>query len=160
MRRHHNTWEEAQLLVDWIISDTAMGTVFKEIGCDDYKTLLANIRSGYDRSITAESKSIYEQLEIGRVQTEFYVLSGEVLYKGKKISNLTFGEKCILTALIENKEAVVTYEDIASLVLQKDEAFSLYSISKRIQRLRDKLDSGGIGKHHIQTVRGVGFQLR
>ena len=127
MQRHHNTWEEAQLLVDWIISDTVLGTVFNEIG---------------------------------RVQTAFYLLRGEILYKGKKIGNLSFGEHRILTALIENKDGVVAYETIASLILQKEDSFSLYSISKRIERLRTKLDEMGIGKHHIQTVRGVGFRMR
>ncbi|MBP9691002.1 response regulator transcription factor, partial [Candidatus Woesebacteria bacterium] len=159
MQRHHNTWAEAQLLVDWIISDTVLGTVFSEIGCDDYKTLLSNIRSGYDGDTIRVSKEIYEQLEIGREQTEFYILRNEVLHNGKKISNLSFGEQRILMSLIENREGVVTYETIASLILQKEEAFSLYSISKRIQRLRDKLEEAGIGKHHIQTVRGVGFRI-
>ncbi|PIZ63126.1 hypothetical protein COY16_02740 [Candidatus Roizmanbacteria bacterium CG_4_10_14_0_2_um_filter_39_13] len=160
LKRHHNTWEEAQLLADWFISDTKLATVFKEIGCDDYKTLLSNIRVGYGREISQESKKIYEALEIGRVETGFFLLNGEVLYKGKMISGLSFGENRILTALIENKEGVLTYEVIGDLVLQKEEKFSLYSISKRVQRLRDKLEEMGIGKHHIQTVRGVGFRMK
>jgi len=160
MKRHHNTWEEAQLLADWFISDTKLATVFKEIGCDDYKTLLSNIRSGYGREISLESKKIYEELEVGRIETGFFLLNDEILYKGKKISGLSFGEDRILTALIENKEGVLTYEVIGDLILQKEEKFSLYSISKRVQRLRDKLDEMGIGKHHIQTVRGVGFRMK
>jgi len=160
LKRHHNTWEEAQLLVDWFISDTKLATVFKEIGCDNYKTLLSNIRVGYGREISQESKKIYEELEVGRIETGFFLLNGEILYKGKKISGLSFGEQRILTALIENIEGVLTYEVIGDLILQKEAKFSLYSISKRVQRLRDKLDEAGIGKHHIQTVRGVGFRMK
>ncbi len=160
MKQHHNTWEEAQLLADWFISDTKLATVFKDIGCDNYKTLLSNIRAGYGKEITQESKKIYEALEVDRIETGFFLLNGDILYKGKKISDLSFGEHRILTALIENREGVLTYEVIGDLILQKEEKFSLYSISKRVQRLRDKLDEMGIGKHHIQTVRGVGFRMK
>lgn len=160
MKRHHNTWEEAQLLVDWVISDTKLATVFKDIGCDNYKTLLSNIRAGYGKEITQQSKDIYNQLNIGRVETEFFLLNGAILYKGKKLSGLSFGEQRIMTALIENREGVLTYEVIGDLILQKEERFSLYSISKRVQRLRDKLEEMGIGKHYIQTVRGVGFRMK
>jgi|GEM_PF-6270198 len=160
MKKHHNTWEEAQLLADWLISDTKLAAVFKNIGCDHYQTLLSNIRTGYRKEVIQESKTIYEQLNIGRIETGFLLLDGYILFKGKKISGLSFGEQQILTALIENSEGVLTYEVIGDLILQKKEKFSLYSISKRMQRLRDKLHEMGIGKHHIQTVRGVGFRIK
>jgi hypothetical protein len=160
MQRHHNTWAERSFLSIGLFLTPFSAQVFTEIGCDGYKTLLSSIRGGYDPDIIRISKGIYEQLGIGREQTEFYILRNEVLYNGKKISNLSFGEQRILTALIENKEGVVTYETIASLILQKEDSFSLYSISKRIERLRTKLDEVGIGRHHIQTGEGCGISTR
>lgn len=158
--KYHNEWSELQFLVDWIMTYTKLGSYLKEINCYPAPSLLHNIRKGYPTSILDQSKEIYEQLDIGRLRTGFTILNNAVLYNGKELDMFSHAEKRIMLAFVENKQGVVPYEMIADLVGQDEDVYSLYSISKRIQRLRDKLDTAEIGKHHIKTVRGIGFELR
>jgi DNA-binding response OmpR family regulator len=62
--------------------------------------------------------------------------------------------------LIENSNSFVSFDAIADNFSDSDENFSLYAISKTIQRLRNKLETNGISGSYIQTLRGQGYLLK
>ena len=69
---------------------------------------------------------------------------------------LTTKEKIVLQLIVENTNEIVDYDAIANALWndQIDEKFSLYAISKVIERIRRKLDA-----NIIHTQRGFGYML-
>ena len=66
----------------------------------------------------------------------------------------------MLVTLIEKQGEIVTYDEISEILFKTEEEYSLYAISKTIQRLRDKLEKNGISGNLIQTLRKKGYLLK
>ena len=66
----------------------------------------------------------------------------------------------ILTRLVENKGVIVTPDDISIVLGMTEETFSLYAVSKAIQRVRDELEKNKLSATYIQTFRRGGYMLR
>ena len=77
------------------------------------------------------------------------------------LHHLTLEENAMLDVLKEHRNEVVSFEDMASRIWGEHnvEKFSLYALSKILQRLRKKLLDNGIEEHIIHTQRGVGYCL-
>ncbi|MCU0287429.1 MAG: helix-turn-helix domain-containing protein, partial [Acidobacteria bacterium] len=69
-------------------------------------------------------------------------------------------EKSVFNLLLNNSHQIVTIDQIGeTLFPDTPNDFSLYSVSKTIQRLRDKLEQNGISGSIIQTKRHGGYLL-
>ena len=79
----------------------------------------------------------------------------------EQVQTLTNQEKKILELLIANRGAIVDYNQIAEIMWEEntEEKFSLYAISKIIERVRNKIQSSGIKPNLIHSQRGVGYVL-
>ena len=66
----------------------------------------------------------------------------------------------MMYTLIKNKNSIVTFDQIADILFDTYEKYSLFAISKAMQRLRDKIEQNEISGSFIQTVRGRGYLLR
>lgn len=75
--------------------------------------------------------------------------------------NFTKQELIILKLLLKNKNKVVSFDDLAENIWQEqvDDKFSLESLAKIIQNLRNKIRNQGIKKEVIFTKRGKGYLL-
>lgn len=75
--------------------------------------------------------------------------------------NLTSQERLLLELLIKNKPNVVSIDTIATTLWTDalEEKFSLYAITKLIERLRIKLKKAGINQQLIHAQRGIGYFL-
>ena len=76
---------------------------------------------------------------------------------GKTAKYLSQREREILTLLIRKSGEVASYDEIAEIIFASEEAYSLYTISKTMQRLRDKLEINGVSSNCLQTQRGKGY---
>lgn len=67
----------------------------------------------------------------------------------------------VLKLIIKNKDKVVTFDEIAENIWQEqvDDKFSLESLAKIIQNLRNKIRNQGVKKEVIFTKRGNGYLL-
>ena len=85
-----------------------------------------------------------------------------ILVMGKDAS-LEFGpyEFRVLRSLLLNLNQTLTYDQLSDLMHQvyPETRFSLWSVTKVVQRLRDKLEKFGFPRNTIQTVYGEGFKL-
>lgn len=74
---------------------------------------------------------------------------------------LTKKEFQILNELSENKLEIVTFDKLSEILWKENaiEKFSLYAITKRVERLRTKLKKNGISENTIHTQRGEGYVL-
>lgn len=98
-------------------------------------------------------------------QREFYLERRDKgiydISASRYLQDLTELETNVLALMLENVNELCTYEQLAALIWGEAyaEKFSLYAISKLIQRLRLKIRTNGISDYKIKTVRNKGYLL-
>ena len=85
----------------------------------------------------------------------FDINKDEIKYKDN-IATLTKNESKILTVLLENREKIVSREEIITALWQSDNFIDENTLSVNINRLRAKLKSIGIDEF-ITTKKGKGY---
>lgn len=154
-------WSEAELLVDWLVARSSLSQVLQKYEKPDgYTTTIKGIRTKQQAKLLKESEEFYKDLGIPGVNKPFGLNGLTPEINKKPVKNLNFKEKVVLKKLIENSNSVVSFDAIADNFSDSDENFSLYAISKTIQRLRNKLETNGISGSYIQTLRGQGYLLK
>lgn len=150
-----------------VIMITARDTEFEMVsglnaGADDYitkpfsmMTLVARIQAVLRR---------YENTSIHADAKESPLVAGEItldplkhtVFAQKKQIFLTVKEFDLLKLLMENKDTVVTREQLLSSIWDMDTDVESRTVDVHIRTLRHKLGPCG---DNIETVRGVGFKL-
>lgn len=142
------------------VMDKVMGL---DLGAQDYMTkpfaieeLLARIRVLFKLKITPTSTTQSEVLSCGKISIcpEKY----EVSYDGIPIA-LTKKEFELLCYLIQNKNLVVTREQILDKVWGYDYIGDTNVVDVYIRYLRNKIDQKFEDKL-IHTIRGMGYQIK
>lgn len=152
------TWEESEFLVDWLLTKSSLAKIF---GTKFFSTLQGT-RTLYSGSLRKLSNDFYRRLGLSPVLPEFKV-DGEKIFRGEDlIKNLSEKELKVLRLMIGKEDKLINYREIGQTIYGDEfgEKFSLWGVSKFIQRLRDKLEKQNIGSHQIQTVYGQGFVLK
>lgn len=139
-------WQESQILVDWLMNETMLSKFFTHPRKSMY---------------ILRSKQNASHLE---TSTKFLTKIGAPNIDSSTIKNIdtasfTSREKKLLDLLTAKSPQIVTFDEINELLTNNYEQFSLYAISKSIQRLRDRLEKSGISGSFIQTKRGEGYLL-
>lgn len=134
------TWGESQLLSDWVLSRTRLA---KFIPTGPSALLMS--RQKQNGKLRLQNQEFLKKLgaPVSFVATDLTKL------------DLNFREKQIMEKLAAAKERIVSFDTIAEIVCPTEDRYSLYAISKAIQRLRCKLPHESL----IQTVRGQGYLL-
>ena len=129
-----------------------------DCGADDYMVkpfgvleLGARIRGLLRRSGRQESSG---SLEIGRLKIEKSVR--EVYFDGKQV-RLTLKEFELLWYLAQNRNRVVTREELLDHVWGYEYAGETRTLDMHVRTLRQKL--GEEGASYVATIRGVGYRL-
>ena len=86
-------------------------------------------------------------------------ISNSTIIKDDRIIDLTKNEYKILKYLIENREKIVSREDIMDVLWENDCFVDDNTLSVNITRLRSKLEELGL-KDIIETKRGQGYMLK
>ena len=155
------SWQESEMLVDWLISESAIGEVINKYhSLKYYSPTLKNIRSKQSALILKQSDEFYRKLGLPSFEKPFRNENGVPKLFDKTIENISISESSVLNKLIENENRVTPVDTVAEVMFKSENDFSLYAISKTIQRLRDKLEKNGISGSCIQTLRTKGFVLR
>ena len=87
----------------------------------------------------------------------FDINKDEIKYKDN-IATLTKNESKILTILLENREKIVSREDIIAALWQSDNFIDENTLSVNVNRLRSKLKDIGI-EDFIITKKGKGYMV-
>ena len=132
-----------------------------DAGADDYLTkpfaieeLLARIRTALKRRIVIDNKSDvleYKSLKLNKKRHE-------VLY-GEKTIELTNREFKLLEVLMENKNIVMTRDELIEKVCGYDYIGETNLIDVYVRYIRTKVDDM-LGIKVITTVRGVGYVIK
>ena len=132
-----------------------------DAGADDYLTkpfaieeLLARIRTALKRRIVIDNKSDvleYKSLKLNKK-------SHEVLY-GEQSIELTNREFKLLEVLMENKNIVMTRDELIEKICGYDYIGETNLIDVYVRYVRTKIDDK-LGIKVITTVRGVGYVIK
>lgn len=111
---------------------------------------------------------ILQTRKVGQLALDSYNYLAELGYPIKpyitnitNIKNLTSTETKVLTELYTHKPSIVTFDKIAEIMweCEADSNYSLYAISKLIERLNAKIRTSGIRQNIIHVERGKGYLL-
>ena len=155
------TWNESEIITDYLVTQTAISKVLMKFESQkEYTPTLKGVRAKDVGHLSSVSEEYLKELEIPSFSNPFS-LNGLVPEINKKpIENLSLKERMMMYTLIKNKNSIVTFDQIADILFNTYEKYSLFAISKAMQRLRDKIEQNEISGSFIQTVRGKGYLLR
>ena len=154
-------WQESEIITDWLVTKSSLADVLQKYERKErYIPTLKGTRLKQQAKLLVKSENFYKKLGLPTTKNVFG-LNGKTpeIYK-KPIENLTSKEKTILRLLILKMDNAVTVDEIGENIFQSADNFSLYAISKTIERLRRKLELNGISGSYIQTLRGKGYLLK
>lgn len=156
-----------------IIMMTARDSVIDRVsgldhGADDYivkpfaiEELLARLRAVL-RRVQIEKKAVDDTMGVQKV-VHFNDLTIEtanrIVHRGDKTVDLTKREYNLLMTLIENKNNVVTREQLLNKIWGPDSKIETNVVEVYVRYLRNKIDVPG-QPSYIKTVRGTGYMVR
>jgi DNA-binding winged helix-turn-helix (wHTH) protein len=155
-------WGESQVLAEWLVRETPLRDVLISHGCNlDSALLIPATRTSSLVGNQRTDKDYYIKLGVPVFNKGFHKNeTGQLLFENKRLKGLSIAEKKLLELFIAKKPDIVSVDEIADYMFKKDDDFSLYAISKAVQRLRDALEFNGISGSHITTIRNKGFSLK
>ncbi|MGO1058869.1 response regulator transcription factor [Planococcus sp. FY231025] len=136
-----------------------------ELGADDYMTkpfspreVVARIKAVLRRSATAPSTASDGSLPIILGDLKVFPDRFEV-YLGERQLEFTPKEFELLVYLMENKNRVLTRDQLLSAVWKYDFAGDTRIVDVHISHLRDKIEVNSRKPVFIKTIRGLGYKL-
>ncbi len=154
-------WAESEFLVDWLLTESVISDVLKKYQPKtNWVPTIKQVRAKQKVGILKTSENFYKRLGMPLIHKPFSVNGKVPLLNGKPLENLTKREQEVLVAMINKEGNILTFDEFDEILFTNEENFSLYAISKAIQRLRDKLEKNSISGSYIQTLRGKGYLLR
>lgn len=148
------SWEEKEAVTDFLLQSSPLKEIFSE-----YQPTLSHIRSNQNGSLMEKSNEYLRKLGFANEQL-FGLENGKVKLMNEELI-LARSEQKIMERLITARGSTVSYDELADSLWEKeaDDKYSLYAISKSVERLRTKVEAYGVFPDIIQTVRGSGYML-
>lgn len=151
----HNSpvgWEYAESVTDFILQKTNLRNLFPK-----YVPTLCNLSFG---SLKIKQSKLYlSDLGVPEIAKPT-IKNGQLFLNNQNIEEqFTKSQANILKLLINNKNIAVFYDDIADLIWGQNSAdkYSIWAISKHMNRLRDRMIKLGVTTSDIHAVRGRGY---
>ena len=143
-------WQESEIIVDWLLSYSPLNSLLKKI--DPH----------WESSLTVRNTRNKQNGKLVQLSNSFLQKIGAPSVNPAQISSVAFTprEKQIMDLLTSSAPRPVTTDQVGDIIFRNNpDDYSLYAVSKSIQRLRDKLEQNGISGSFIQTKRGEGYLL-
>lgn len=147
------SWESKEAIVDFILDRAKKQGIIP-----DFQPTLPGLNS--NQELLNKSQKYLEKLGINfekklKIENQLIYLNGKIIS-----AQLTSIQHIILTSLIKKQNQIVTFDELADIVWQDDEEFSIWAINKQLQRLRTKLQSLGMEGTVLQSIKGRGYSLQ
>jgi DNA-binding response OmpR family regulator len=157
--KHKLTWEETVAARDVLLNNSKISKILEtEYKCG-YLPLSRIIKANQSKEYSQDSIQFLTKIGLNK-PFDLYIDSGKIMTSGKEIKKLSINEKRLLMLLIKNSNKVVGIDELNGVISNEMEKFSLYAVTKSIQRLRDKLEANGIPSTLIQTIREEGYMFK
>lgn len=160
LTKYQGEWEHSQFLAEWLISETRIGKLLESVGVEnEFRSTLKNIKKVQSSELSRESEKYYKKLKLAS-DYNFEVKDNSVIVNDKELDHLVSREKELMKLLLKNKNRPVDIDSISEVLFKNEDEFSLYAVSKAMQRLRNKLEKNNVSPNFIQTVRNQGFMIK
>lgn len=136
------SWSESEATVDWIMTASPVAKALK-FPADQ---TIADTRSKISANLQKESDAFLAKIGAPQITLE--------TIQKIKTDDFSQKEKQLWQKFLERPNQIVTFDEIGD-----ENNFSLYAITKVVQRLRDKMEAQGITGSLIQSKRGEGYIL-
>lgn len=150
-------WEIRENTVDFVLLKTKIGQIFNF----DFQPTVSSLPELSENEVLASEK--YFQKLGFPLQSVFSVNRELLTVNGEPVHNtFTQTEKRILLHLIQNKNKLISYDEVGNLFWGEEESlekFSLVSIAKIMEKIRRKIREHGIYQEMIYTIRSQGYVL-
>jgi hypothetical protein len=148
-------WKERKGISDFLVAHTAFSEFFEE--AQKHKTL--EFLEDYKGELLEESASYFAKMGYPIASSLSY--SGDsIMFNGKPIVGLTNKEIDVLKLLIDKRSQIVSFDEVGDIYWKDNpDKFSLASLAKVIEKLRNTLEQNGIPESYIRTVRKRGYLL-
>lgn len=160
--KHNATWKQIKFLTDWLVTDSPLSKLIEKLEPTVSQSDTKNLSHKLARVSTLEVSKLF-LTRIGAPSgnnEQLAQLQDKILYKNKPILYLTAREKNILYTLIKSRPNTVSLEEIGDIIFPTPDDYSIATINKVIQHLRDKLEKNSIPASMIKTIYGQGYALR
>ncbi len=151
-------WIESELLIDWMLTNSKLKPIIAKYDSSTYYPTTKTARRQQQPRVQRKSLKYLQTLGINFEHNTLSFNQDQILANKKPITNLTTQEKTILKALIENRNQIIDFDQLGNLLFTHND-YSLYAISKAIQRLRNKLKQNNVPPNIIKTFRNQGYLL-
>ncbi len=154
-----STWYEEEVLVDYLLTKSKLGAIFNF----DYSPTVGFDPVELPSNLIAESNNYLIKLGFSVKSITGLTNNERITINDEPIRNtFTPSEKRILIGLIQNKNKLITYDQIGDWFWGEEgslEKFSLQSIAKIMEKIRKKIKDLRVYQELIYTVRGQGYVL-
>lgn len=146
------TWEERTAIREWLKESTVLNRYFPY-----HFPLLDGLRNKQQQAkYSLETEQYLKKLGIN---TSLDISNDSLIYNGVKMK-MSDREFNLFKLLYNNRGNLVDYDTIYSEVWGDNlDNFSLYSISKLVERVRKKLEVSNVSKDLIQAYKGRGYYI-
>lgn len=148
-------WQEKQTIADFLLSKTKLASLFPDYPLD------LKEQDKLPTKYLLDSQKYLQKLGFGE-EKKFRLKNDQAFYGERGLERiLSSQENKILAALIAKKGETLTHDQIAQILWKEKaaEKFSLWAITKVIQKLRRKLQMAGINQNLILTLYSKGYAL-
>ena len=148
-------WNEMEAISDYMLTKTKFKNIFP-----NYKGTLEITRDlKKDTVLLKNTKEFLDMIGYKRNNELSY--SSDMVYFNGDLTQYSFtpSEFEVLKLLLDKKKKICTYFDIAAVIWDDPDKFSMWAMSRLISRLRYKLVKNGLSDDVIKTYRGKGFIL-
>lgn len=151
-------WKEYTAAKDFILMSKEINDLFVKYTGMPYSPFIKRINT---HSSNKYSKSTAKFMENIGLNKQYHLRVDEnTIYEGEQqLTMLRPNETKLLKKFIENAGKPITYDEINNEINNNENKFSLYAISKTIERLRKKLEYNHVPSSIIKTVRNTGYIL-
>jgi biotin operon repressor len=153
-------WQESEIITDWLLTQSSLNTALSKFTTGVFLPTIKGVRIKQHAKLLKSSDEFYAKLGFPS-NVKIFGLNGLTPEINKKpLENLSPTEKKLLRLLILKGGNIASFDELGSEIFASEQNFSLYAISKNIERLRNKLEANGVSGSYIQTLRGKGYLLK
>jgi two-component system KDP operon response regulator KdpE len=159
--RRLREWMQTPIIVISVRDQEQDKIAALDAGADDYLTkpfgageLLARLRANLRRGMHPESDPLFQVADLS-----VDLVCRKVQVNGRSVP-LTPTEYDILRILVQNAGKVITHQQLVHAVWGSDCEADMHLLRVNISNLRRKIETDPIHPRNLQTIPGVGYQLK